>query len=100
MTEHFCERNPDRGVSLVLWLFNNLEKSAFGLDEGALGIGMGIAYTPKAGRDEIFELFQLVGLRRVPVLVHIRNSGPVEPGATPAPADSTSQPSLTPTPQP
>src|SRR5438552_15887801 len=30
-----------------------------GLDEGGLGIGMGIAYTPKATREEILELFQL-----------------------------------------
>jgi len=55
-----------------------------GLDEGALGIGMGIAYTPKASREEILELFELAVLRRVPVFVHIRNSGPVEPGAVDA----------------
>jgi N-acyl-D-aspartate/D-glutamate deacylase len=52
-----------------------------GLNEGALGIGMGIAYTPKASREEILELFELAALRRVPVFVHIRNSGPVESGA-------------------
>ena len=52
-----------------------------GLDEGALGIGMGIAYTPKATREEILELFELAGQRRVPVYVHLRSSGPVEPGA-------------------
>ena len=55
-----------------------------GLDEGALGIGMGIAYTPKASREEILELFELAALRRVPVFVHIRNSGPVEPGVVDA----------------
>ncbi len=49
-----------------------------GLDEGALGIGMGIAYTPKASREEILELFELAALRRVPVFVHIRSSGPAE----------------------
>jgi N-acyl-D-aspartate/D-glutamate deacylase len=52
-----------------------------GLSEGALGIGMGIAYTPKASREEILELFELAALRRVPVFVHVRNSGPGEPGA-------------------
>ncbi len=52
-----------------------------GLDEGALGIGMGIAYTPKATREEILELFELAGQRRAPIYVHIRSSGPVEPGA-------------------
>jgi N-acyl-D-aspartate/D-glutamate deacylase len=52
-----------------------------GLDEGALGIGMGIAYVPKTSRDEILELFQLAAQRRVPIYVHMRNAGPLEPGA-------------------
>jgi dihydroorotase len=52
-----------------------------GLDEGALGIGMGIAYVPKATREEILELFQLAAQRRVPIYVHMRNAGPLEPGA-------------------
>jgi N-acyl-D-aspartate/D-glutamate deacylase len=52
-----------------------------GLDEGGLGIGMGIAYTPKATRDEILELFELAAQRHVPIYVHMRNAGPVEPGA-------------------
>lgn len=51
-----------------------------GLDEGGLGIGVGIAYV-KAPREEILEVFQLAAERRVPVFVHMRNSGPVEPGA-------------------
>jgi dihydroorotase len=42
---------------------------------------MGIAYTPTAARDEILELFELASDRRVPIYVHIRASGPVEPGA-------------------
>src|SRR5580693_4100633 len=46
-----------------------------GLDEGALGIGIGIAYVPKATRAEIPELFQLAAERRVPVYVHMRNAG-------------------------
>jgi dihydroorotase len=52
-----------------------------GLDEGALGIGVGIAYVPKTSRAEILELFQLAAQRRVPIYVHMRNAGPVEPGA-------------------
>jgi N-acyl-D-aspartate/D-glutamate deacylase len=52
-----------------------------GLDEGGLGIGMGIAYVPKATREEILELFQLAAQRRTPIYVHMRNGGPVEPGA-------------------
>ena len=31
---------------------------AHGIEEGGLGIGFGLAYTPAAGRDEIFRLFQ------------------------------------------
>ncbi len=54
---------------------------AKGLDDGALGIGMGIAYIPTATRTEILNLFHLAAKRKVPVFVHMRNSGPVEPGA-------------------
>jgi N-acyl-D-aspartate/D-glutamate deacylase len=52
-----------------------------GLDEGALGIGLGIAYTPKATREEILEIFELASQRRAPIYVHMRSSGPLEPGA-------------------
>lgn len=51
-----------------------------GLDEGALGIGMGIAYVPKVSRDQILEIFRLAAQRRIPIYVHMRASGPVEPG--------------------
>ncbi|MGI8744811.1 MAG: amidohydrolase family protein [Bryobacteraceae bacterium] len=51
-----------------------------GLDEGALGVGLGIAYVPKSTREEILGLFQLAAGRKVPVYVHMRNGGPVEPG--------------------
>lgn len=52
-----------------------------GLDEGALGVGMGIAYMPKTSREEILRLFELANINHVPVFVHMRNAGPVEPGA-------------------
>ena len=52
-----------------------------GLKEGALGIGMGIAYVTEATRGEIFEVFQLASRRKQTLYVHMRNSGPVEPGA-------------------
>lgn len=52
-----------------------------GLEDGALGIGLGIAYIPTATREEILNLFQLGAETKVPVFVHMRNSGPVEPGA-------------------
>jgi len=48
---------------------------------GALGIGMGIAYTPGATRSEIIETFRLAAERRVPVFTHVRSTGRVEPGS-------------------
>jgi dihydroorotase len=51
-----------------------------GLDEGGLGIGVGITYV-KAPREEILDVFRIAAERKVPVFVHMRNSGPVEPGA-------------------
>ncbi len=51
-----------------------------GLDEGALGIGMGIAYVPKFSREQILEVFQVAAERRIPIYVHMRASGPIEPG--------------------
>jgi dihydroorotase len=51
-----------------------------GLDEGALGIGLGIAYVPGASREEIFSIFQLAASRKLPIYVHLRSAGPVEPG--------------------
>jgi N-acyl-D-aspartate/D-glutamate deacylase len=57
-----------------------MERVARGVDEGALGIGMGIAYLPYESRAEVFEIFQLAAKRHVPVYVHMRNGGPVEPG--------------------
>jgi len=51
-----------------------------GLDDGALGIGMGIAYVPGATRAEILDLFRLAAKRKAVIYVHIRNGGPVEPG--------------------
>jgi dihydroorotase len=55
-----------------------------GLDEGALGIGMGIAYEPLAARSEVLEIFRIAAERKTPVYVHMRNGGPVEPGVVDA----------------
>jgi len=52
------------------------------IDAGALGIGMGIAYTPGATRFEVIEIFRLAAERRVPVFVHLRSTGPIEPGSS------------------
>lgn len=52
-----------------------------GLDEGALGIGMGIAYEPLATREEVLDVFRTAAERRATIFVHLRSGGPVEPGA-------------------
>ncbi|MBX3145184.1 MAG: amidohydrolase family protein [Gemmatimonadales bacterium] len=46
-----------------------------GLDEGALGIGFGINYTPAASPAEITRLFQVGAERKAPVFVHTRAFG-------------------------
>ena len=50
------------------------------LDAGALGIGMGIQYTPGATRAEVVQVFRLAAERRVPVFTHMRAPGVLEPG--------------------
>lgn len=46
-----------------------------GLDEGGLGIGMGIAYTPGASQLEIYRNFQLCAERKVVCFTHARLGG-------------------------
>jgi N-acyl-D-aspartate/D-glutamate deacylase len=48
-----------------------------GLDDGAIGIGFGIAYVPTAPREEILRLFRLAAERKVAVFVHMRGDGVV-----------------------
>jgi dihydroorotase len=43
-----------------------------GLDEGGLGIGMGITYTPAATNAEIVRVFETAARRKVPIYVHLR----------------------------
>lgn len=57
-----------------------------GLDDGAIGIGFGIAYVPTASRQEILRLFQLAAERRVPVFVHMRGGVADEPQSGSLPA--------------
>lgn len=52
-----------------------LESLNAGLDEGALGIGVGINYTPGATVEEIEQVFRLAAARKVPVFVHTRAFG-------------------------
>ena len=53
-----------------------------GLAEGALGIGMGPAYTPGADREELLRVFELAARRKVLAFIHMRSAGEVEPGGS------------------
>ena len=53
-----------------------------GLASGALGIGMGPAYTPAAGRDELLRVFELAARRKALAFIHMRSAGEVEPGGS------------------
>lgn len=46
-----------------------------GLDEGALGMGLALAYTPAATHEEILDLFYLAAKWKRPVFVHLRDAG-------------------------
>jgi dihydroorotase len=46
-----------------------------GLDEGALGVGFGINYTPAATPEEIEAMFRIAAERKVPAFVHTRAFG-------------------------
>ena len=52
-----------------------------GLQQGALGLGFGIQYTPAASRWEILEMFRVAGRFKAPVFVHVRHMGDAEPDA-------------------
>ena len=52
-----------------------------GLDEGALGIGIGIAYVPVATHPEILSVVRIAADRKVPCFVHMRSPGAIEPGS-------------------
>ena len=45
-----------------------------GLDEGALGVGMGIAYVPGASALEIYRNFELCAARKVVCFTHLRGT--------------------------
>src|SRR5262245_56520139 len=47
------------------------------LDEGGLGMGMGITYTPTATPDEVLSLFSLAATFKRPVFVHMRGGNVV-----------------------
>jgi N-acyl-D-aspartate/D-glutamate deacylase len=51
------------------------------LDAGALGVGMGIQYTPGATRLEVIDMFRVAAERQLPVYTHMRSFGRTEPGS-------------------
>jgi N-acyl-D-aspartate/D-glutamate deacylase len=51
------------------------------LDAGALGVGMGIQYTPGATRLEVIDMFRVAAERKLPVYTHMRSFGRTEPGS-------------------
>src|SRR5262249_45396144 len=51
------------------------------IDAGALGIGMGIQYTPGATRLEVIDMFRVAAERQLPVYTHMRSFGRIEPGS-------------------
>jgi len=52
------------------------------LAKGALGIGVGINYTPGASRLEVLEIFRVAAERATPLWPHIRAAGYSEPGSS------------------
>src|SRR5436309_6506355 len=46
-----------------------------GMADGALGIGLGIEYTPGASREEILHMFRIAARHGVPCFVHLREGG-------------------------
>ena len=48
--------------------------------KGALGMGLGLAYTPTATHEEILDLFYLAAKWKRPVFVHMRDAGSTNPG--------------------
>ena len=56
-----------------------------GLDQGGLGFGFGISYTPGAGHEELWRLFARAADRRAPVFIHLRSAGAFRAGGAIAP---------------
>jgi N-acyl-D-aspartate/D-glutamate deacylase len=51
------------------------------VDAGALGVGMGIQYTPGATRLEVIDIFRFAARQHLPVYTHLRSFGRTEPGS-------------------
>jgi dihydroorotase len=51
-----------------------------GMQQGALGLGMGLAYTPATSPEEAINIFKVAAKWRRPVFVHVRTPGGHTPG--------------------
>ena len=49
---------------------------------GALGIGMGLQYAPGATRSEAIHIFEVAARHHLPIYIHVRSVGRVEPGSS------------------
>jgi N-acyl-D-aspartate/D-glutamate deacylase len=45
-----------------------------GIEQGALGIGMGVTYTPAATRREILDIFRISAELNAPIFIHLRST--------------------------
>ena len=86
------ERDSSRAGSAVIladgpWARDRLAASQYsalqdrltaGIRDGALGVGMGLAYTPGASRAEGLSAFKAAAREKVPVYVHVRSGGPAD----------------------
>jgi len=52
-----------------------------GLNQGALGVGLGLMYTPAATKWEVLEMFRIAGKTKAPCYVHMRYAGLKEPNS-------------------
>jgi N-acyl-D-aspartate/D-glutamate deacylase len=52
-----------------------------GLNQGALGVGFGLMYTPAAAKWEILQMFRVAGRLKAPCYVHLRYAGLKEPNS-------------------
>lgn len=53
-----------------------------GLAAGALGVGMGPAYTPGASREELLRVFEVAARHKALAFIHMRSAGEIEPGGS------------------
>lgn len=58
---------------------------ADGLDQGGLGFGFGISYTPGASHEELWHLFSVAADRDAPVFIHLRSAAAFTAGGALAP---------------